>query len=81
MMSFNEARDLLWIASILYLFAVGFGFASTYFSKNNFCKQATLLAIIIGFFSKLVVFTSVDWKLADAPLVITLREYSSLPGH
>ena len=49
-MSFNEARDVLWIASILYLFAVGFGFASTYFSKNNFCKQATLLAIIVGFF-------------------------------
>ena len=49
-MNFNEARDLLWIASILYVFAVSFGFASTYFSKNNFCKQATLFAIVLGFF-------------------------------
>lgn len=49
-MNFNEARDLLWIASILYVFAVGFGFASTYFAKDSFCKRATLLAIVIGFF-------------------------------
>lgn len=49
-MNFNEARDLLWIASIFYVFAVGFGFASTFFSKNSFCKQATLLAIVFGFF-------------------------------
>ena len=48
-MYLNEARDLLWIASTLYAFAVLFGFGSTYFTKSNFCKKATLIAIVIGF--------------------------------
>ena len=48
-MYLNEARDLLWTASTLYAFAVLFGFGSTYFTKSNFCKKATLIAIVIGF--------------------------------
>ena len=48
-MNLNEARDLLWIASTLYAFAVFFGFASTHFTKSNFCKNATLITIVTGF--------------------------------
>ena len=33
-MSFNEARDVAWIASILYLFAVGFGLPVLIFQKQ-----------------------------------------------
>ena len=48
-MDLSETRDLLWLAAILYGLAVISGFASTYFTKENFYKKCTLSAIVIGF--------------------------------
>ena len=75
-MDLSETRDLLWLAAILYGLAVISGFASTYFTKENFYKSAHSPQLSSGSSFKLADFIFVVWKFVDVHWETSWKEFN-----